>query len=515
MEICLEKNKDSHHRCDEGHVTLQEALDSAGYTGSHGCPTLCRKLAKAREFEAVTDDDLAVSALVGLSQEVTQIDETNVAELIASEEPVLASQSTGRKGNSGRPALTDVEKSRRQLERNSVNGYKTFAAYAREVLEAVSIIRAVEVGQKSARARDLITERFTKLGTPALTFKHLVELASDENFDELKRRGGPLFTTSEEETIAARIRASRSHYCAIYPRQVICWANGLLQQDSERWDATGGEGCTRGWFRGFAKRNGFKMHTKKDMDILRLKWTTSKNAHKFYDVLYRGAIKLGVATAVCDRPLSEPGGTQLEFTYPGLFASLDETNITLSQQAMHGTSAQVVCDVHDNAGNCLYSKGLPSSSLLYGRNGYGQMLPPLVVVGGRKKLPDSFPKPNLLGACISEGGGEHALPSSCCDANGQLIPTMWRASDTSAVSSDILKEWAEKYLIPSFKAHGLSAEKPAILLVDGVQTHCGFELAVHLRQHHVYAFLRPPNTSARLQGEDTTVFPYVFVCLTL
>ena len=203
---------------------------------------------------------------------------------------MLASQSTGRKGNSGRPALTDVEKSRRQLERNSVNGYKTFAAYAHEVLEAVSIIRAVEVGQKSARARELVAEKFTRLGTPALTFKHLVELASDENCDELKRRGGPLFTTSEEETIAARIRASRSHYCAIYPRQVICWANGRLQQDSVRWDATGGEGCTRGWFGGFAKWNGFKMHTKKDMDILRLKWTTSKNAHKFYDVLFRGAI---------------------------------------------------------------------------------------------------------------------------------------------------------------------------------------------------------------------------------
>ena len=43
MEICLEKNKDSPHRCDEGHVTLQEALDSAGYTGSHGCPTLLSK----------------------------------------------------------------------------------------------------------------------------------------------------------------------------------------------------------------------------------------------------------------------------------------------------------------------------------------------------------------------------------------------------------------------------------------------------------------------------------------
>ena len=139
------------------------------------------------------------------------------------------------------------------------------------------------------------------------------------------------------------------------------------------------------------------------------------------------------------------------------------------------------------------------------------MLPLLVVVGGRRKLPDSFRKPNLLGACISEGGGEHALPSSCCDANGQVIPTMWRASDTSAVSSDILKEWAEKCIIPSFKAHGLSAEKPGILLVGGVQTHCGFELAGHLRQHHVYAFLRSLNTSARLRGEDTTVFPYVLV----
>lgn len=59
-------------------MTLQEALDSAGYTGTHGESSLWRKLAKARESEAIADADLAVTALVGWSQEVTQIDETDV-----------------------------------------------------------------------------------------------------------------------------------------------------------------------------------------------------------------------------------------------------------------------------------------------------------------------------------------------------------------------------------------------------------------------------------------------------
>jgi hypothetical protein len=54
---------------------------------------------------------------------------------------------------------------------------------------------------------------------------------------------------------------------------------------------------------------------------------------------------------------------------------------------------------------------------------------------------------------------------------------------------------------------GLSAERPAILLYDGVQTHVSLEFVELCAAQNVHIFLRTPHTTALLQGEDTVVFP--------
>jgi hypothetical protein len=40
---------------------------------------------------------------------------------------------------------------------------------------------------------------------------------------------------------------------------------------------------------GFRARNGFKMVTKKNLDVVRARWLTAENVSKFYDVLYASA----------------------------------------------------------------------------------------------------------------------------------------------------------------------------------------------------------------------------------
>ena len=62
----------------------------------------------------------------------------------------------------------------------------------------------------------------------------MVALASDAEFADLHRRGGPTFSYREEELLANRVRAKRQHFLAIRPKEVMRWANELLREDPER-----------------------------------------------------------------------------------------------------------------------------------------------------------------------------------------------------------------------------------------------------------------------------------------
>ena len=96
------------------------------------------------------------------------------------------------------------------------------------MLGAVTMIRETPVGDKTALARDLVESEFSRLGEVALTAKYLVALASDAEFAELRRRGGPTFSYREDELLADRVRAKRQHFLAIRPKEVTRWANEQL-----------------------------------------------------------------------------------------------------------------------------------------------------------------------------------------------------------------------------------------------------------------------------------------------
>ena len=100
-------------------------------------------------------------------------------------------------------------------------------------------------------------------------FEYTPSHAEYVEFAELRRRGGPIFSYREEQSIADRVRAKREHFLAIRPKEVTRWADEMLRKDPDRWAETRGEGLTTGWFRGFARRNGFKMVSKKDLDVVR------------------------------------------------------------------------------------------------------------------------------------------------------------------------------------------------------------------------------------------------------
>ena len=100
------------------------------------------------------------------------------------------------------------------------------------------------------------------------------------------------------------------------------WANEILQNDPERWAKTNGDGVTTGWYPGFARRNGFTVVTKKNLDTVRARWSTAANVSKFYDILYAGALDLGAAEALLNVTLDREGASQLKIFHPQLWVSM-------------------------------------------------------------------------------------------------------------------------------------------------------------------------------------------------
>ena len=509
--LVRENRLDVPSRYAQNYLTYAEALKQTGYVGTNGVVVLSKRMGAARlQGETEASDDAAADALVCMSQ--TPGNEQEINEERRNESHVGPSAtSTGRKGNSGRRPLTAEERERAELARRSVYGYTTYGEYAAAVLEAVREVRETAVGEKTALARDLVESRFSRLGEPALTAKYLVALASDEEFSELRRRGGPIFSYREEESLADRVRRKRQHFLAVRPREVTRWANEVLQKDPERWAKTNGEGLTTGWYPGFARRNGFKMVSKKDLDVVRARWLTAENVAKFYDVLFAAAVALGAAEALRDVTLDREGASQLRFFQPQLVVSMDETCVSLSPEATHANGQAIISARAGDEGQTLLSKGLPNNTLVYARNGAGQVLPSMVVCGGRVKLPDHFQRIDLLAQASrqSEDEADADVPPNVVDDAGVPLKTHWTANKTASLNTELLIEWAETCLFPSLRVGGLSAERPAIVLYDGVQTHVSLALIEKCLEQNVYLFLRTPNTTALLQGEDTVVFPCV------
>ena len=61
------------------------------------------------------------------------------------------------------------------------------------------------------------------------------------------------------------------------------------------------------------------MVSKKDLDVVRARWTTAANVAKFYDVLFSAAVGLGAAEALPNVTLEREGTSQMNIFHPHLW----------------------------------------------------------------------------------------------------------------------------------------------------------------------------------------------------
>lgn len=77
------------------------------------------------------------------------------------------------------------------------------------------------------------------------------------------------------------------------------------------------------------------------------------------------------------------------------------------------------------------------------------------------------------------------MPLNVVGAEGVPLKTHWTANKRVSLNTELLIKWADKCLFPSLRVGGLSAERPAISLYDGVQTHVTLAFIEHCVENNV------------------------------
>lgn len=91
-----------------------------------------------------------------------------------------------------------------------------------------------------------------------------------------------------------------------------------------------------------------------------------------------GALALRAAEAA-NVTLEQQGNLELKILHPELWVSMDGTSVSFAPEATHTNGQRIISARMGDQGKTLHFKGLPRNTLMYARNGAGQLLPSMVV----------------------------------------------------------------------------------------------------------------------------------------
>jgi hypothetical protein len=140
------------------------------------------------------------------------------------------------------------------------------------------------------------------------------------------------------------------------------------------------------------------------------------------------------------------------------------------------------------------SKGGGDCSAVGGSTAAGDSLPAMFIVAG-----------NQLDAAWMETEIESTLIDP---VSGETLKATWHANKKGGMTYDMCPKYFAKNILPSFNPPP-SAENPVIGICDGHGSHLTLELIDFCIANHIILILRPPHTTHKLQGEDTTNFAYI------
>ena len=203
----------------------------------------------------------------------------------------------------------------------------------------------------------------------------------------------------------------------------------------------------------------------------------------------------GMAKVNEDWDPSDENSHELTWIYPERLFSCDETDVSLKQDNHKSKKEKEVTNIDEVSPQTMNVKSSRKISMCFGRTGNNQMIAPLFVFGGAKRVQPAWTSDEIHG--------------DVKDADGECIPTQYAANEKGSVDEEMFREtYVAKIIIRTARAQGVRNEDGhrGIFIFDGVQTHISEATMVLLRDNGLIVILRPPNTSSDLQGEDTVIF---------
>ena len=447
--------------------------------------------ARGVNLRAVANGGQDVREELGDTREVTN-DENEVT-------PVLRS---GRVGNSGRKPLTDLQKEQRKslavatMDRSRRHLYEDLHA------QATDLVAKTPAGYKMKFAKTFVEENFEARGMKPPSLKHLLKCAKSTPGERPRPQGGPFWTRDEEEKVRTLVEELRARKLFVSPHLVLAYADALVPEGDERRLKLGPEGITRGVWKDLAARVGVETGTSQNLDTVRARWATAVNFRRWHENIATDLVKEGIAEPNPEHDPANPRAQpRLRILKPQVICSGDETDMSMGaapkkSKKERGVFLSSSIDTRDVAATKVGRK----ISWFYGRTGTGKLLPPFIVYGGASKV-----KPEWI---------SDEVFTDVRDANGELVPTAWRANSKGSVDSEMFREYVTDIIIPCMQGEGVRNEdgKRGMFLLDGCQTHLSNpETTRMLRDAGIMLYFRVPHTSDKMQGEDTVVFRCVYV----
>ena len=257
-----------------------------------------------------------------------------------------------------------------------------------------------------------------------------------------------------------------------------------------------------GWHYRWLSSTTLESRVVRELDITRAKWLTSKNVKIHNDVVMEAALEAGLAVKKGEpgyelfADILPDGERAQDFIYgdesdtllcieyirwkfPYLLVSLDETRISTMGKGEKQSNG--LADGPDDHGECLTLRGGKAVSMMGGIFGDHTAAPPMCVYNSGESA-----------------SGEWGRSWPACK---------FGHNEKGSFNEKWFSMYMKEVLYPELLKRGCGKDgQKAMVVLDGVITHCSHQLITWCHSHFIILVLRPPNTSSATQPEDVVLF---------
>ena len=354
--------------------------------------------------------------------------------------------------------------------------------------------RGFTVRKAALGVRERLSHQGISLGLRKCS-EHVTSALSNDGVPFTPQKPGGVYVSSAiESRIAALVKHLRSRKLPVFPEDVMAWCSSLIEGTHYAANFIDGQ-ATEGWYRGFLRRQNMLTGNERPLETTRRQWYSEENLCQYYEVAAGVLIDAGVAELNPDYDPSLPYMERVKITHPERIASCDETRIELDcTQGGKGRTDRVVRAGIEDDGECLVTKSSSTATAMCGRRGDGKAIPPTIVFSSGEGFHPSWTRKH-----------ESAIP----DGAGKPLQWRYRSNAKGSMTEELFIAYLKDTIHPAVGSPKPTTDEPgsqAVLVCDGVGTHCGVDALETALSLGIHVLLRVPHLSHKLQGEDTVNF---------